>query len=159
MKTLYPNVAKRISLYAVLASILTSCAQSSTEMATRHSSDHGSHCDLKLPPADAVRSTWGASNVLMYPAQAGARYTGCSWFWIVYDDSTVYLAAALRFGAGELASYKSTERRLPGTSVVTECSYESGKITKRTITPPSLTSTWDCPEANQMQLLLLRPKP
>lgn len=68
-----------------------------------------------------------------------------------------YLEAVLKFQQGKLTHYKSIEQPSKGAFVVTECRYESGKLSSRSVEPPRTSNTWDCLDPDTASALLIRP--
>lgn len=139
---------------------LFGCATTSPDRTTTLSTSNAAgvqNCELTKPPPNAVRSTWGASELYFFPPTPGLEYSGCLWMWIVHPDDFIYLESLFRYQRGEPAAYRSKEQRSKGHFVVTECTYESGKVVRRSVQPNQQVSTWDCVDPTVMRSALTEP--
>ena len=113
------------------------------------------NCRLTAPPADAVKTKWQGSDVYVFPAQAGATYSGCGWIWIMREPGRPYMESTLKFLNGELLHYKSKRMHSSGRQVVTECGYQSGQVVAQKTEPAGERGL--CPDARSMQSMLTEP--
>jgi hypothetical protein len=109
------------------------------------------NCSIKTRPPEAVKSRLGASDFYQYPGRAGKGYSGCVWTWIVNPDGALYAEGVLRLKRGELESYRLTEQPVPGSFVISECTYSGGKLINRAVQPSAVTGALGCPDAQTIE--------
>jgi len=108
------------------------------------------NCDLQGPPSTATRAPFHGNEIVAFPNAPGPSYTGCIWLWVMSGDVAL-LEDLVRFNDGKVIQYRRRSRL--SEEQTTECTYESGRLIRRT-TMPSDRAGDQCPSASALQSVL-----